>query len=68
MVNEDFSPICLAWARRIRTHMEWKVETQIRAARRPTSSATRLFISPAALLVNVMARISPGWAPRAVSR
>ena len=36
-----------------------------RGMRRPTSAATRLRISAAALLVNVMARIEPGWAPRA---
>ncbi len=37
-------------------------------ARGPTSSATRSRISPAALFVNVMARIEPGWALRAASR
>ena len=33
-------------------------------ARRPTSSSTRSRISAAALLVNVIARIEPGWALR----
>ena len=36
--------------------------------RSPVSSATRVFISPAALLVNVMARISLGLTSRAASR
>ena len=43
--------------------MEWKVDTHIAFARRPTSAATRSRISAAALLVNVMARICPGCAP-----
>src|SRR5215207_7140183 len=68
MENVDFSPSVLASARRIRTHIEWNVETHIARARGPTSAATRSFISPAALLVKVIARISPGWAPRCASR
>src|SRR5262245_54086557 len=52
----------------MRTHAEWNVLTHIRRARRPTRAATRSFISPAALLVNVIARISPGWTSRAASR
>ena len=39
-----------------------------RAPRRPTRAATRSLISAAALLVNVIARISPGWTWRAASR
>src|SRR6478672_8928689 len=39
----------------MREHIEWKVDTHMRCATGPTSSATRVFISPAALLVNVMA-------------
>ena len=35
-------------------------------ARRPTRASTRSFISAAALLVKVMARIEPGWALRSV--
>ena len=38
--------------------MEWKVDTHIRSATGPTSPPTRSFISAAALLVKVMARIS----------
>ena len=44
--------------RRIRTHIEWNVDTHMVRARGPTSRATRSFISPAALLVKVIARIS----------
>ena len=59
----------------MRTQAEWKVETHIRPARGPTSSATRRRISSAALLVKVMARICQGaaspvairWAIRRVS-
>ncbi|CAB4748678.1 unannotated protein [freshwater metagenome] len=54
--------------RRIRTHALWKVDTHMTRARAPTSSATRSFISPAALFVKVMARISPGWASPVASR
>ena len=68
MVNELFIPSLAASARRIRTHIEWKVDTHIARARGPTSAATRSFISPAALLVKVIARISPGCTPRAPSR
>src|ERR671917_61101 len=68
MVNEDFRPSVLASARRMRTHIEWNVDTHMARARGPTSWATRSFISPAALFVNVMARISPGCAPRWASR
>src|SRR3954451_21007485 len=39
----------------MREHIEWNVETHMRCAIGPTSSATRDFISPAALLVNVIA-------------
>ena len=48
--------------RRIRTQAEWKVETHMIRARRPTSASTRSFISAAALLVKVIARIEPGCA------
>ena len=47
----------------MRTHIEWNVLTHIDRARGPTSAATRSFISPAALLVKVIARISPGLHP-----
>ena len=68
MVNDDFRPSFAASARRIRTHIEWKVDTHIARARGPTRWATRSFISPAALLVKVIARISPGCTCRAPSR
>jgi hypothetical protein len=41
----------------MRTQAEWKVETHMDFAIGPTSSATRSFISPAALFVKVIARI-----------
>ena len=47
--------------------MEWKVDTHIAAARRPTSASTRSFISAAALLVKVIAMISPGCTWRSAS-
>ena len=52
----------------MRTQAEWNVMTHIALARGPTSAATRDAISPAALFVNVMARISPGAASRSASR
>src|SRR4051812_1314968 len=39
----------------MREHIEWNVDTHMRSATGPTSSPTRAFISPAALLVNVIA-------------
>ena len=58
----------MASRRRIRTHAEWKVITHIDRACGPTSAATRAAISPAALLVNVIARIWCGETSRAASR
>ena len=52
----------------MRTQAEWKVMTHIDRARGPTRAATRAAISPAALLVKVMARISCGATSRAASR
>ena len=46
----------------MRAQAEWKVITHIRRETPPTSSSTRSRISPAALLVKVMARISLGRA------
>src|SRR5829696_1681342 len=46
----------------MRAHAEWKVMTHIARVRRPTSCSTGSRISAAALLVNVIARISPGCA------
>ena len=59
------------WAasrRRMRTQAEWNVETHIALLRVPTSDATRSRISPAALLVKVIARICPGRTSRAARR
>ncbi len=42
----------------MRTQAEWNVDTHIFSATGPTRAATRCFISSAALLVKVMARIS----------
>src|SRR5438270_13728016 len=64
MENDEENPSRLASARQIRTHAEWNVDTHIAFARGPTNAETRSFISPAALLVNVMARIAPGDAAR----
>ena len=50
----------------MRTQAEWKVLTHMIRARLPTSASTRSFISAAALLVKVIARIEPGWALRTV--
>src|SRR3954454_16353229 len=47
----------------MRTQAEWKVDTHILRATGPTRDATRPFISSAALLVKVMARISKGETP-----
>jgi len=52
----------------MRTHIEWNVLTHIAFARGPTSAATRSFISPAALLVKVMARISLALAAPVATR
>src|SRR6478735_1477890 len=60
-------PTLAASRRRMRTQAEWKVMTHMARARGPTSAATRSRISAAALLVKVMARICPGWAPRSPS-
>ena len=62
MVNELLSPAAWASRRRMRTQALWKVATHMLRATGPTSSPTRSLISAAALLVKVMARISPGLA------
>ena len=54
--------------RRIRAHAEWNVDTHMRRATGPTSASTRSFISPAALLVNVIARIWNGERLRSPTR
>lgn len=61
-------PSTLDSRRRMRTQALWKVDTHMALARGPTSSSTRSFISPAALLVKVIARIAPGCTWRAPSR
>ena len=58
----------MASRRRIRAHAEWNVDTHMRRATGPTSAPTRSFISPAALLVNVIARSSNGEMPRSAMR
>src|SRR5438270_13132317 len=63
MVNWDAYPRRWASRRRMRTQAEWNVETHIFWATGPTSEPTRCFISSAALLVKVMARISKGETP-----
>ena len=60
MVKLLAKPIRSASRRRILTHAEWMVETQTSPAARGTSPRRRFFISPAALLVNVMARMRDG--------
>ena len=62
MVKPRVYPSRWASARSMRAQAEWKVITHIARARRPTSVSTRSRISCAALLVNVIARISPGAA------
>jgi len=52
----------------MRRHDEWKVETHIFSPTGPTSSATRLRISPAALLVKVIASTPYGWASPVAKR
>ena len=65
--NAERTPSWGASRRRMRTHIEWNVETHIALARRPTSASTRSFISAAALLVKVIDMISPGCTPRSAS-
>ena len=66
MEKVEVLPNRVASPRRIRTHAEWKVETHIIRAGPPTRSVTRSFISPAALLVKVIANISCGLTPRSL--
>ncbi len=62
MVNSRRYPSFSAWTRNTRAQKAWKVETHILRDSGPTSNATRSFISLAALLVKVIARISSGSA------
>ena len=68
MVKLFEKPSASAFARRMRTHMLWNVETHMPWAAVPTRPARRSRISAAALFVNVMARISHGRAPQSSSR
>jgi hypothetical protein len=52
----------------MREHAEWNVLTHMRCATGPTSVATRSFISPAALLVKVIARSRKGETSRSAIR
>ena len=54
--------------RRIRTQTEWNVESQMPVASAPSSFSTRSRISPAALFVNVTARMPSGAMPHAPTR
>jgi hypothetical protein len=65
MVNLRGSPIDCPCSRRTRAQKAWNVPTVISFALGPASAATRSRISPAALLVNVMARMFEGSTPRA---
>ncbi|MDI2023157.1 hypothetical protein PJL18_03705 [Paenarthrobacter nicotinovorans] len=66
MEKFEFRPTLAASRRRIRTQEEWKVEIHMPLARAPTNASMRSRISAAALLVKVMARISP-WCARLVA-
>src|SRR5210317_1556860 len=68
MVKELEYPKRSCSARRIRTHAEWKVEIHIPVAASPINPLMRSRISPAALLVKVMARIWLGHASRVCSK
>ena len=57
-----------AWLRRIRTQVEWNVDTHMLRARGPMSPTIRSRISAAALLVKVMASTWPTPTSRAASR
>ena len=64
MTKEAGSPAWLERSRRMRTHVEWKVEMsggRIPAGR--TSASTRCRISPAALFVKVTAMTERGFTP-----
>src|SRR5690348_5922530 len=52
----------------MRPHAAWNVITQLARAGGPTRSTSRSRISPAALFVNVIARISGGFTPTAFRR
>jgi hypothetical protein len=68
MVKFDFSPTSSACRRSIRVASAWKVPSHMPSATPQTSWPTRAFISRAALLVKVTARISFGCARPVFSR
>ena len=69
MVKSRRRPTRSARSRRIRAAWDWKVPShQPSTESRLSSAATRFFISLAALLVKVTARICPGLATRPVAR
>ena len=67
MVKPLSKPSFSQSTRRMRTHMLWKVDTHMPRAPGPTSLLKRSRISAAALLVNVIARISQGCTPLSAS-
>ena len=64
MVKFFVKPRRSASARKMRTHMLWKVETHMPRAAGPTSWLRRSRISAAALFVKVMASTSQGETPQ----
>src|SRR5919109_5622404 len=68
MEKDDRTRGGAASRRRIRAQAEWNVDTHIFWATGPTSWPTRSFISSAALLVNVMARMANGETFRSLIR
>src|SRR5438128_348106 len=64
MTKSRLSPAAWASRRSRRTHRLWKVEIQLRTGAPGSSASTRSFISPAALLVKVTARIASEGTPR----
>ena len=63
-MNDCLNPKFSASRRRMRTHAEWNVEIHMPWDAWPTRCPTRSRISPAALLVKVIARIWLGHASR----
>ncbi len=68
MEKLEVNPSRLASLRRMRTQALWKVITHMALDLGPMSLSTRSFISLAALLVKVIARISCGCTSRSESR
>ena len=68
MLKSRLSPTRPWWMRSNRAQVAWKVPIHIMWAAEPSSARNRSRISPAALLLNVTARISCGQAPRSTRR